>query len=787
MNDIFTIQSAALPAGVHVTAFVGREAISKPYEIDIAFQVNGLDVDVAAAVGARATLNIDRGPGAAPFILNGILASVELVNDFGNYGLYMARMVPALWHLTLTHHSRVFTDNSIPTIIEAVLKDSGLSGSDYRLSLWQSYATLEHVCQYRESNLAFISRLMEREGMYYYFEQGAEREVLVITDTRSAHAPLVSAPARYFAAPVGDVTAGETLRSFRCKSQALPAKVSLKDYNYLKPSLDVSGSAPVASGPGDIVMYGENFQTPKDGARYAGVRAEELLAKQTVFTGSGRQFYLRPGYKFTLEEHPRLNFNGEYLAIEVEHIGNQAATAEEFEDLFGVPSHEVYCAKVQAIPAKVQFRAPRSTPWPRIYGVVDGTVDGSASSPYAQIDAHGRYKVNIFFDESDLVDGSASTWVRMLQPHGGSVEGHHFPLRKGTEVHMVFLGGDPDRPVIAGVAHNTSKPSVVTQSNNTKNIIRTGSNNYIEMEDQLGATYVHVYAPRYNSTLHLGEGTHNFDLTTDGDGQIHTGKNLKVDVDINKTEDVRGSVTETFKGPFDTTVELKVNQTYQNTYDVKVSNKVTILYENELDYDINLAAKEDYHNTLDLTVDQKCTELFKNGLDTTVNAALAKETYNVGHEQLVTGGQTINVKGGQKLTVVGDKTDDIGTDYKLTVKGNLDSKINGSQTISTSGPFKWFKASSFDGFTAGAQFSGHLGMSAGWFVGLKIDASLSINIELSAAVKLITRALEIKFSGPAINSAPIWLGQVGAKLNTIGAKLHLGSAEINVNGVNLFA
>ena len=186
-----------------------------------------------------------------------------------------------------------------------------------------------------------------------------------------------------------------------------------------------------------------------------------------LFTGSGTSFYLRAGYTFSLEDHPRASFDMKYLATEVEHQGNQAASTPELRRLTGLDTDEVYRVTVAAIPATVQFRAEVRAAWPRIYGTEHGIIDGEAQSEYAQIDEHGRYLVRFAFDENTLADGKGSTRVRMMQPHGGGVEGWHFPLRKGTEVLFTFLGGDPDRPVIAGVVPNALTPSPVNAGNHT--------------------------------------------------------------------------------------------------------------------------------------------------------------------------------------------------------------------------------------------------------------------------------------------------------------------------------
>lgn len=779
MSDIFTFLSTAFPPTAQVTAFVGREAISRTYEIDIALKLTGVDVDVAAAVGARATLVIDRGLSGLPMLHHGILSSVELVNDFGTYGLYIAKLVPTYWQLTLTRHSRIFTDASIPEIIEAILKESGLGADDYRLSLWGSYSKLDHVCQYRESNHDFIARLAEREGIYYYFEQGLERELIVFTDTRAVHKPLAPLPVKYYPAPLGDVSAGESLRMFKCRSNALPGRVRVSDYNYLKPSLEVTGSAPLV-GKGDIVLWGENVKTPEESTRYAAIRAEEIAARQTIYTGMGPQFYLRPGYTFFLEEHPRLAFNGQYLATEVEYVGNQSATSLEMEELFGItPTKEVYVATVHGIPHAVQFRAARATPWPRIDGVVDGVVDGAADSPYAQIDAFGRYKISIFFDEGDLVDGSRSTWVRMLQPHGGSVEGHHFPLRKGTEVHLVFLGGDPDRPVIVGVAHNAEKPSVVTQANYTKNMIRSGSNNYLEMEDQLGSTHVHVYAPKYNSQLHLGHGQYNFDLKTDKDGRLFTGANHDVVVVADMTEKVGGSIAETYMGPFSTEVTNCVTKHYKSTFGETVDDAVTTRY--------NATYLE--------MVQGAYTGLFLSAHGT---AILGKTTgVHLGaREHIVVGLDELDVAGPRKINVSADHDESIGGNHTLTVTGE--------HSVKSGGPFGWMRDAAAEIFTTGNHLSVNLSnnvelnLSTNFTLNSSTNFELNnstnftistgVNFEINASASFeLNAALKIEVAPLSCLNKGVESKNDGAEVNSLGAKLKNAGCDVTFAGLNLLA
>ncbi|KYG04609.1 hypothetical protein BE21_45815 [Sorangium cellulosum] len=528
MKDLFTIQSSALPDTTTVAAFQGSEGISRLYAFEILLLVGaeGRELDIGDVVGTRATLQVDREDGRPPFALHGVLAAFELLHETDEHSLFRATLVPQLWHLTKTRHSRIFTDMSVPEILREVLEDGGLNSGDFAFELLERYPPQEHVCQYQESNFDFITRWMEREGMYYYFRHGEAAEQLVITDNKSFQSEVDGRGVRFFALGGSDVTAGEALNTFTCKHQALTGSVRLRDYDYGRPTLDVSGSAAVSRvGLGEINVHGGRFFSPEEGKRLAAIRAEELRALEVVYRGAGGALGLRSGYRFKLREHPRAAFDMEYLAVAVEHQGNQAITDPALRALTGVEGSEGYRVEVQAIPASVQFRAESRTPWPRIYGSESGTICGPAESEYAQIDDAGRYRVKFHFDESDLKDGKASTWVRMLQPHGGSIEGWHFPLRKGTEVLFTFLGGDPDRPVIAGVVPNMLTPSPVTRSNDTTNVIQTGGRNRFELEDKAGHQRITLQTPYCNTVLRMGAPNdgHNMILRTDGSSLSLTG------------------------------------------------------------------------------------------------------------------------------------------------------------------------------------------------------------------------------------------------------------------------
>ena len=736
MNDVFTLHCSALPDGARVVGFRGNEAISRPYVFEVYLSVaseESHELDLGDAVSSRATLTLDRQDGRPPFAFHGIFAEVSLLHEMGGRALLRAVLVPHLWRLGQSLHSRVFTAMSLPDIIKETLEDGGLSSDEYAFKLVDEYKPEEHVCQYQESHLDFIARWMEREGLYYYFEQEEEREKLVITDNRASQHELVSDPVRFYALAGGDVTAKECLQTFICRHRSLPGTVRFKDHDYTKPKLNVSGSATVSrTGLGEVSIHGARFFTPDAGKRLATLRAEEMLAREVVFTGSGTSFYLRAGYTFALEDHPRQSFDAKYLATEVEHVGNQAASTPELRRLTGLDTDEVYRVDVTAIPATVQFRAELRTAWPRIYGTEHGVIDGEADSDYAQIDDHGRYVVRFAFDESTLANGKASTRVRMMQPHGGGVEGWHFPLRKGTEVLFTFLGGDPDRPVIAGVVPNMHTPSPVTSGNHTRNVIQTGGRNRLELEDKAGLQRITLSTPHANTYIRMGSPNgandgHEFIVHTDINALLDAGRDWDVKVGEMLIEDVRSDVYETYHA-------LKKEE---------VTGAVAELYSSSQHTTVKAQRAADYASY----------KLYVRGT--------SNETHQGAHTTQSWASRTIEVGGAHKETSHAGRTSAVIGDWDQNVTGHV--KINGAQVSVKASFYKGISSPSFEGFTT----KNTAGIHAFSATGVKQDVtgySFSVaNVKgedvvmskITNAVALVQMASEIKQFGTRIATAAL--------------------------------
>jgi len=312
---------------------------------------------------------------------------------------------------------------------------------------------------------------MEREGIYYFFEQTNEFEKIIITDNSSRHEDIPgTSNFPYYPPTALSTTVEEVVKGLSCRQKVLPRRVILKDYNYRRPDLEVRGEADVDSrGRGDVYFYGDHFQTPEQGTELAGIRAQEILCGEIVFHGESTIPALCPGFIFELEDHYRSSYNQRLLITEIEHEGDQSGSL-----LAEGESGLAYFNRFVCIPAGVQYRPERKTNKPRFYGTMNARVDSAGDGQYAEIDDEGRYKVRLLFDQSDRKDAKASRWVRMSQPYAGAEYGMHFPLHKNTEVLLTYVDGNPDRPIIAGSVPNPETKSPVTGKHQTKSVIRTG-------------------------------------------------------------------------------------------------------------------------------------------------------------------------------------------------------------------------------------------------------------------------------------------------------------------------
>jgi type VI secretion system secreted protein VgrG len=464
---------------LQVRRVAGREAISQPFQFDVDFVVTDADgLDPDKVLGANASLVFERD-GAEARTVHGMLTSlVDLLDTEPAHRTYRVRLVPRLHRLTFVEMQEVFLGLSVPDIIKQKLSLVNLGPSEVDLRLFDKYPTHELVVQYRETDLAFVSRLAEHLGIAYYFDHEGGADKLVFTDRNDGFAR----PERFTAMRFRG--RGERRDVFRIEAERhlFPANYAVLDYDYRAPHLELTSSYEHPAGyAGGVAEYGAHHRTPADGDRLARVRAEEREGRCRFFRGESDLVELGAGVVATLEGHPHLD-DPKLLVVEVEHRAAQVVGRH------GGDGSEGYANAFKAVDAFRPYRPPRVTPRPRVHGVLTAITEPApkgTSGRIAQLDEHGRYTVKFFFDAA-AGEGRqrSSAPVRMAQPHAGDGYGMHFPLKPGVEVTVSFVDGDPDRPIISGAVPNPVTASPVTKRDAVFNRIKTESGALIELKDR---------------------------------------------------------------------------------------------------------------------------------------------------------------------------------------------------------------------------------------------------------------------------------------------------------------
>lgn len=472
------------------------EELSRCYSLVLDFFASGANLDATEALNRKATVTLDV-PGAEAEQtrkITGVITEMSLSGILPDgKAWYRMTLVPRVALLDLTRRSRVFCTEKpgyVRDVLAQVLKEADgvrLSAADYALRLEsQAYPLRDMVVQYQESDLAFLSRLAEDAGIFFFFQAGEEDEQIVFADENLAFPWLGGDAERSilrYEPSVGVAQRGPSVLSAKLEARLVPAKVRLQERNYIMPKMDLLVEAVAgANGVGLISSdEREGYREAGWGRVLAHIRAEEAAANRCVLTGQSDCVALAAGIAFTLEKHPSAAANDRYVTVSVSHSVWESAEGIEYLPGPG-PQGSGYQNHFTAIPLATRFRPARRTPRPRVAGLMRATIDG-VDDVRSNIDGLGRYRIKFPFDRVSRAPGRSSSAVRLVTPYGGPTEGFHFPLRAKTQVMIAFHNGDPDRPVIVGPLYDASQKSVVTTKNRTANVISTVTGITVTMND----------------------------------------------------------------------------------------------------------------------------------------------------------------------------------------------------------------------------------------------------------------------------------------------------------------
>lgn len=522
----FSLKIGSLPPDTfRVLEFTLDEAISACFSLQAQCSSEEENVAYDKMVGQTATLTVTGEDFEVKH--HGVVTEFNEYPDASeSHGhvsfIYDLLIEPRFKLLAYTTQSRIFQKQSAKEIIGLVLQGHKLAdGTDFKFDVNALGDKREYTVQYNESDLAFVCRLLEEEGVFYYFNHEGEKDQIVMSDKVAGVKPVPHTPSVELVPEAGlSHLQTDHLTKLRRTQRMVTGKVTVKDYNFDTPQVNVIGRAN-KPGQGEEYVFGTGDGTASDAEKSATARSEALTAAKIRLDGEGICRAFRAGYRFKLAGGSEMPFAGDYALLRVRHHGDQR---EGFE---GDKDKLIYSNLFACMPADVVFRPPQATPRPVIPGILTARVDGPQDT-YAYLDDEGRYHAKLPFDLSDAKDGQASLPIRLSQPYAGANYGTHFPLHSGNDLVLAFIGGDVDRPVALGSIPNPSTASPVNKTNKSESIIRTASGHVIRLDDKEDKTVIDITT----------KGLHKLSMNDDKDHQeirfTTTDKNEMVFDDKNK-------------------------------------------------------------------------------------------------------------------------------------------------------------------------------------------------------------------------------------------------------------
>ncbi|MEM9693609.1 MAG: type VI secretion system tip protein TssI/VgrG [Myxococcota bacterium] len=614
---------------IAVAEFGGREALNALYEFAITVLSDGPHPALEGVVGKSAALRIRQAERIR--LVHGMVRQCEHF-DFGRSNHdYRLILAPAYWYADHNQEIRIFQHQSAASIIDDVLTGHDIDTARHRMQLTGDYPVREYCVQYRESDWAFVQRLMAEEGMFSYFVHAADHHELVVADRSSAYVD--SALEVPFVAIANPGRKEAHITRVAHRQQLRPGPVTLVDYNFEKPTLSLMTTA--GGGPAEQYDYPGGHVAPERGAALASSRVASLQRSALMLEGAGNVERFTPGTVFRLSSHSR---DGSYALVEVVHRGGGARPSDaSLED--GGPS---YVNEWSAVDEERTYPALVATRKPTISGVQTAMVTGP-SGEEVHTDEHGRIKVKFHWDRHGADDDNSSCWLRVSQSWAGAGFGAMFVPRVGQEVIVSFIEGDPDRPLVTGrVYHGTNVPPHPLPAEKAKSTLRSqstkggGGANELTFDDSKGDELMY----------------------------LHAQKNLRAEVELDRTQTV---------GQHDSLTVAKrraVSVGEDETHRVGGSRSLTV------------SAADTQTVTLARVVNVGGASTHSVGGAFIENIGATKQSTVVGASSERVGAlKTLNVAGAMKETIRGNTTHVTGGERDVAVGGKYQLSVDENATI----------------------------------------------------------------------------------------------------------
>lgn len=728
-------------------AFRGSEAISQLFHFDLDLSSENDTLKFEDVVGKNVTLRLFDADGEERH-WNGFISRFSQGSQDRRLTTYHAQMVPWLWFLTRTADCKIFQNQKVPDIIQNVFKDLGFH--DFEIRLYGAFAARDYCVQYRETDFAFVSRLMEEEGIFYYFRHEATRHVLVLSNDPAGHYPCPKPSEVRYDARGGGVAYEEVITDWRYEMEFRTGSWTQTDYNFETPSTNLAVTVK-GNNPYEVYDYPGEHLVRSEGDRLARIRLQEQSASCAVNEGSGGCTHFSAGFKFTLKDHYRADLNQPYLLRSVQHMGTQGG------DYGGAGSGEfTYTNHFQCIPFSVPYRPPRVTRPPFVQGCQTAVVVGPAGEEI-YTDKHGRVKVQFHWDRDGKKNENSSCWIRVSHPWAGKGWGAVSIPRIGQEVVVDFLEGNPDMPIIIGRVYNAEQSvpfgmpggAVVSgiKSNSTKG---GGGYNEISLNDTKGTELINIHA-QYDQQKKI---EHDERVNVGNDRTESVGHDEKITVGNNRTEkvgvneDITIGSNRTEHVGSNETIHIGANRTETvgaNESIAVTTNRTRTVGGNET---VTVSAMRTHtvgiNEAITVGAAQEITVGAFQAL--TVGAARTKtigasETVSIGAVQNVTiaAAQSISVGASQSTKIGAGQTVSVGADLSETIGSNHSENVSSNRTASVGGDDSLQVAKKLT-ISAGDQITITTGDAS---ISMKKDGTITIsgkNITLKASGKITGEA-----------------------------------------------
>jgi type VI secretion system secreted protein VgrG len=657
-NRQLKIKTPLSPDELLILKMEGREELGRLYEFTIDLLSENESIAHYDLLGKKMTVEMD-AVNTNKRYFDGYVSQFTQVGHLAYFAHYRVTLRPWLWLLSQTSDCRIYQNISIPDIIKEVFRENGFS--DFEDQLSDRYREWKYCVQYRETDFNFVSRLMEQEGIYYFFKHTADKHILVLCDDYISHSTLEA----YAEIPyVSSTESGASrwrdyIHSWKFRRSIRPGSYVHTDFDFQKPKTDLSSSAVIprehSNSNYEIYDYPGEYELAADGESYAMHRIQELQASHEVLEGEANARGIMTGALFTLTEHPREDQNQEYLITDTYY----ELQSDAFESVPEIAQAPLFACEFSCMRPNVAFRPARITPKPVVQGPQTAIVVGQAGEEI-DTDKYGRVKLQFHWDRYSNRDENSSCWVRVAQVWAGKNWGAMHIPRIGQEVIVDFLEGDPDRPIVTGRVYNDDQmppyelPANKTQSGIKSRSSKGGNNNNfneIRFEDKKGSEELYIHAERNHTNI------------TESSRSESVGYNRSLTVGHDKTEQVDNDKTITVTKNHTEMIGLNMSQT------VGVNKSESVGSEKSVSIGIN--STETIGAVKMLTIGGLYQVSVGGAMNETVAGAKAEEV------------------GGVKLeTVAGDKKSAVGGDRSDSVLGDLSEEVSGQKNVLVKGNYR---------------------------------------------------------------------------------------------------